>query len=77
LARRRILLQAAGGLGLVALVALVGFSSGAAAQQLTTLYSFNGDDGASPYADLIADRRAISTARLMAAAPAGKARCFS
>jgi uncharacterized repeat protein (TIGR03803 family) len=38
-----------------ALVAAVGFSSIAATQQLTILYSFNGDDGASPHADLIAD----------------------
>ena len=38
-----------------ALVAVAGFSSGAAAQDLTTLYSFNGDDGASPRACLIGD----------------------
>ena len=38
-----------------ALVAAVGFSSGAAAQQLTTLYSFAGSDGATPHAGLIAD----------------------
>jgi hypothetical protein len=41
-----------------ALVAVAGFSSPAAAQQLTTLYSFNGSgsgDGANPGASLIAD----------------------
>jgi uncharacterized repeat protein (TIGR03803 family) len=37
------------------LVAAVGFSSGAAAQDLTTLYSFTGGDGATPHAGLIAD----------------------
>src|SRR6516165_10537164 len=41
-----------------ALVAVAGFSSTAAAQQLTTLYSFTGSgsgDGANPQAGLIAD----------------------
>jgi len=41
-----------------ALVALVGFSSTSAAQQLTVLYSFTGSgsgDGANPQAGLIAD----------------------
>jgi hypothetical protein len=38
-----------------ALVAAAGFSSAAAAQRLTTLYSFNGGDGANPGASLIAD----------------------
>src|SRR5262249_60618303 len=39
----------------VALIAAAGFSSGAAAQQLTTLYSFTGGDGANPGSSLIAD----------------------
>ena len=38
-----------------AMVAVVGFSSAAEAQQLTTLYSFTGGDGANPSAGLIAD----------------------
>ena len=38
-----------------ALLATAGFWSGAAAQQLTTLYSFTGSDGANPSAGLIAD----------------------
>jgi uncharacterized repeat protein (TIGR03803 family) len=38
-----------------ALVAVAGFSSTAAAQELTTLHSFTGDDGANPEAGLIAD----------------------
>ena len=52
---RRRLLQGAGALGLAALVAVAGFSSIAAAQELTTLYSFTGSDGANPEAGLIAD----------------------
>ena len=38
-----------------AMVAVVGFSSAAEAQQLTTLYSFTGGDGANPSAGLMAD----------------------
>jgi uncharacterized repeat protein (TIGR03803 family) len=38
-----------------ALLATAGFWSGAAAQQVTTLYSFTGSDGANPSAGLIAD----------------------
>src|SRR5260370_136129 len=39
-----------------ALIAVAGFSSGAAAQMLTTLYTFTGgSDGGNPYAGLIAD----------------------
>jgi uncharacterized repeat protein (TIGR03803 family) len=38
-----------------ALVGAAGFSSAAAAQELTTLYSFTGGDGANPAAGLIAD----------------------
>jgi uncharacterized repeat protein (TIGR03803 family) len=38
-----------------ALVAVAGFSSTVAAQELTTLYSFTGDDGAHPQSSLIAD----------------------
>jgi uncharacterized repeat protein (TIGR03803 family) len=38
-----------------ALVAVAGFSSTVAAQELTTLYSFTGSDGAYPHAGLIAD----------------------
>ena len=38
-----------------ALVAVAGLSSTAAAQELITLHSFTGDDGAHPQADLIAD----------------------
>src|SRR5260370_10089485 len=39
-----------------ALIAVAGFSSGAAAQMLTTLYTFTGgSDGGKPYAGLIAD----------------------
>jgi len=37
------------------LVAVAGFSSTAATQELITLHSFTGDDGAHPQADLIAD----------------------
>src|ERR1700730_9122513 len=61
--RRQNLIGRAGGLGLgalllAALLAVAGFSSTAAAQQLTTLYSFTGSgsgDGANPGASLIAD----------------------
>src|SRR3984893_16154077 len=67
--RRQNLIGRAGGLGGVprrgrlgalvgaALVAVAGFSSTAAAQELTltTLHSFTGDDGAAPAAGLIAD----------------------
>jgi hypothetical protein len=42
-----------------ALVAAILLPRGATAQQLTTLYSFNGDDGASPRADLIADPQSL------------------
>ena len=67
---RQNLIGRAGGLGglprtgrleallVAALVAAAGFSSTAAAQQLTTLYSFTGSgagDGANPEASLIAD----------------------
>src|SRR5258707_14601505 len=39
-----------------ALIAVAGFSSGAAAQMLTTLYTFTGgSDGSHPFAGLIAD----------------------
>ena len=38
-----------------ALVVVAGFSSTAAAQELIPLHLFNGDDGAHPQADLIAD----------------------
>jgi len=38
-----------------ALVAIAGFSSTAATQELTTLYSFTGGDGANPYSSLIAN----------------------
>ena len=38
-----------------ALIAVAGFSSTAAAQELITLHSFTGDDGANPEAGLIAD----------------------
>jgi uncharacterized repeat protein (TIGR03803 family) len=38
-----------------ALIAVAGFSSAAAPQELTTLHSFTGDDGAYPHAGLIAD----------------------
>ena len=38
-----------------AMVAVVGFSNAAEAQQLTTLYSFTGGDGANPSAGLMAD----------------------
>ena len=38
-----------------ALIAAAGFSSGAPAQQLTTLYTFTGDNGANPGSSLIAD----------------------
>src|SRR3984893_15191341 len=38
-----------------ALVAVACFSSAAAAQELTPLYSFTGSDGAYPHAGLIAD----------------------
>ena len=38
-----------------ALIAAAGFSSTAAAQELITLHSFTGDDGANPEAGLIAD----------------------
>src|SRR6266852_4428472 len=65
--RRQNLIGRAGGLGglprrgrlgallRAALVTAAGFSSTAAAQELTTLYSFTGDDGAVPEAGLIAD----------------------
>src|ERR1700730_11035869 len=65
--RRQNLIGRAGGLGGLsrrdrlgallgaALVAVAGFWSPAAAQQLTTLYSFTGGDGANPAASLIAD----------------------
>ena len=67
-----------------ALIAVAGFSSGAAAQMLTTLYTFTGGiDGGNPYGGLIADATGnLSTARPMgrltpAAARAGTARCSS
>src|ERR1700730_9608320 len=65
--RRQNLIGRAGGLGELprrgrlgallgaALVAVAGFSSTAGAQELITLYSFTGDDGAAPEASLIAD----------------------
>src|ERR1700724_3031658 len=59
--RRQNLIGRAGGLGLgallvAALAAVAGFSNTAAAQELTTLYSFTGSgDGANPDAGLIAD----------------------
>ena len=65
--RRQNLIGRAGGLGGLprrgrlqallgaALVAVAGFSSTAATQELTTLYSFTGGDGANPDAGLIAD----------------------
>ena len=65
--RRQNLIGRAGGLGGglrrgrrgallgAALVAVAGFSSTVAAQELTTLYSFTGSDGAFPHAGLIAD----------------------
>src|SRR3984893_7711432 len=65
--RQQTLIGRAGGLGglprrgrlgallRAALVAVAGFSSTSAAQELITLYSFAGDDGAHPQADLIAD----------------------
>jgi len=58
--RRQNLIGRAGGLGLgallgAALVAVAGFSGTAATQELITLHSFTGDDGAHPQADLIAD----------------------
>src|ERR1700738_2919819 len=65
--RRQNLIGRAGGLGELprrgrlgallgaALVAVAGFSSTAATQELTTLHSFTGDDGAAPEAGLIAD----------------------
>src|SRR5215471_2495044 len=52
---RRRLLQGAGALRLAALLAAACFSTGAVAQQLTTLYSFTGGDGANPAAGLMAD----------------------
>ena len=58
--RRQNLIGRAGGLGLgallgAALVAVAGFSGTAATQELTTLHSFTGDDGAHPQSSLIAD----------------------
>ena len=60
-----------------ALIAAAGFSSGAPAQQLTTLYTFTGDNGANPGSSLIDDPRAISTARPPGAALAGRVRYSS
>src|ERR1700730_14498130 len=81
--RRQNLIGRAGGLGGLprrgrlgallgaALVAVAGFSSTAATQELTltTLHSFTGDDGAHPQADLIAD----PAGNLYGATPSGGA----
>ena len=60
-----------------AMVAVVGFSSAAEAQQLTTLYSFTGGDGANPSAGLMADPAGNLYGTTAEAALAGRVRCSS